>query len=178
MQGPVLRNDPSVRRTPPKKYFFLKSRESPSDHFKPFPLFTTEDGQAQTCLRYHLLAQTQRYIHKIPVHTQPAGKKEHILERRDLVLTIENDVGVCHHTDSDTLYAVGGGNTGRTSRVTTNFIPYYFDKKYRREDTPVCMHTCTNVRMCVCMYVYVCMRITAQSGLVMYVCMYVCIFIK
>ena len=30
----------------------------------------------------------------------------------------------------------GGGNTGAAS-VTTNFIPYYLDKKYRREDTPV-----------------------------------------
>ena len=30
----------------------------------------------------------------------------------------------------------GGGNIGAAS-VTTNFIPYYLDKKYRREDTPV-----------------------------------------
>ena len=49
----------------------------------------------------------------------------------------ENGIGVYHHTDSDALYAVGGGNTGPTSSVTTNLIPYYLDKKYRREDTPV-----------------------------------------
>ena len=42
-----------------------------------------------------------------------------------------------HRTDSDALHAVGGGNTGPASSVTTNFIPYYLDKKYRREDTPV-----------------------------------------
>ena len=42
-----------------------------------------------------------------------------------------------HRTDSDALYAVGGGNTGPASSVTTNFIPYYLGKKYRREDTPV-----------------------------------------
>ena len=42
-----------------------------------------------------------------------------------------------HRTDSDALYAVGGGNTGPASSVTTNFTPYYLDKKYRREDTPV-----------------------------------------
>ena len=41
-----------------------------------------------------------------------------------------------HRTDSDALYAVGGGNTGPASSVTTNFTPYYLDKKYRREDTP------------------------------------------
>ena len=43
-----------------------------------------------------------------------------------------------HRTDSDALYAVGGGNTGPASSVTTNFTPYYLDKKHRREDTPVC----------------------------------------
>ena len=37
--------------------------------------------------------------------------------------------------DSNALYAVGGGNTDLVSSVTTNFIPYYLDKKYRREDT-------------------------------------------
>ena len=42
-----------------------------------------------------------------------------------------------HRTDSDALYAVGGGNTGPASSVTTNFTPYYLDKKHRREDTPV-----------------------------------------
>ena len=42
-----------------------------------------------------------------------------------------------HRTDSDALYAVGGGNTDPASSVTTNFTPYYLDKKYRREDTPV-----------------------------------------
>ena len=42
-----------------------------------------------------------------------------------------------HRTDSDALYAVGGGNTGPASSETTNFTPYYLDKKYRREDTPV-----------------------------------------
>ena len=41
-----------------------------------------------------------------------------------------------HRTDSDALYAVGGGNTGPASSVTTNFTPNYLDKKYRREDTP------------------------------------------
>ena len=41
-----------------------------------------------------------------------------------------------HRTDSDALYAVGGGNTGPASSVTTNFTPYYLDKKHRREDTP------------------------------------------
>ena len=42
-----------------------------------------------------------------------------------------------HRTDSDALYAVGGGNTGPASSVTTNFTPYYhLDLKYRREDTP------------------------------------------
>ena len=54
-----------------------------------------------------------------------------------LVPTTRNGIGVCHHTDSDALYAVGGGNTDLASSVTTNFIPYYLDKKYRREDTPV-----------------------------------------
>ena len=53
-----------------------------------------------------------------------------------LVPTTENGIGVRHHTDSDALYAVGGGNTGLASSVTTSFIPYYLDKKYRREDTP------------------------------------------
>ena len=48
-----------------------------------------------------------------------------------------------HRTDSDALYAVGGGNTGPASSVTTNFIPYYFDKKHRREDTPVSVQ-CTS----------------------------------
>ena len=52
-------------------------------------------------------------------------------------LNTGNGIGVRHHTDSDALYAVGGGNTGLASSVTTNFIPYYLDKKYRREDTPV-----------------------------------------
>ena len=42
-----------------------------------------------------------------------------------------------HRTDSDALYAVGGGNTGPASSVTTNFTPYYLDKNYRCEDTPV-----------------------------------------
>ena len=42
-----------------------------------------------------------------------------------------------HRTDSDALYAVGGGNTGPASSVTTDFTPYYLDKKHRREDTPV-----------------------------------------
>ena len=42
-----------------------------------------------------------------------------------------------HRTDSDALYAVRGGNTGPASSVTTNFTPYYLDKKHRREDTPV-----------------------------------------
>ena len=42
-----------------------------------------------------------------------------------------------HRTDSDALYAVGGGNTGPASSVTTNFTPYYLDKKHRREGTPV-----------------------------------------
>ena len=42
-----------------------------------------------------------------------------------------------HRTDSDALYAVGGGNTGPASSVTTNFTPNYLDKKHRREDTPV-----------------------------------------
>ena len=42
-----------------------------------------------------------------------------------------------HRTDSDALSAVGGGNTGPASSVTTNFTPYYLDKKHRREDTPV-----------------------------------------
>ena len=42
-----------------------------------------------------------------------------------------------HRTDSDALYAVGGGTTGPASSVTTNFTPYYLDKKHRREDTPV-----------------------------------------
>ena len=42
-----------------------------------------------------------------------------------------------HRADSDALYAVGGGNTGPASSVTTNFTPYYLDEKYRREDTPV-----------------------------------------
>ena len=42
-----------------------------------------------------------------------------------------------HRTDSDALYAAGGGNTGPASSVTTNFTPYYLDKKHRREDTPV-----------------------------------------
>ena len=42
-----------------------------------------------------------------------------------------------NRTDSDALYAVGGGNTGPASSVTTNFTPYYLDKKHRREDTPV-----------------------------------------
>ena len=42
-----------------------------------------------------------------------------------------------HRTNSDALYAVGGGNTGPASSVTTNFTPYYLDKKHRREDTPV-----------------------------------------
>ena len=42
-----------------------------------------------------------------------------------------------HRTDSDALYAVGGGSTGPASSVTTNFTPYYLDKKHRREDTPV-----------------------------------------
>ena len=42
-----------------------------------------------------------------------------------------------HRTDSDALYAVGGGNTGPASSVTTNFTPYYLDKKHRHEDTPV-----------------------------------------
>ena len=42
-----------------------------------------------------------------------------------------------HRTDSDALYAMGGGNTGPASSVTTNFTPYYLDKKHRREDTPV-----------------------------------------
>ena len=42
-----------------------------------------------------------------------------------------------HRTDSDALYAVGGGNTGPASSVTTNFTPHYLDKKHRREDTPV-----------------------------------------
>ena len=42
-----------------------------------------------------------------------------------------------HRTDPDALYAVGGGNTGPASSVTTNFTPYYLDKKHRREDTPV-----------------------------------------
>ena len=42
-----------------------------------------------------------------------------------------------HRTDSDALYAVGGGNTGPASSVTTNFTPYYLDKKHRRQDTPV-----------------------------------------
>ena len=42
-----------------------------------------------------------------------------------------------HRTDSDALYAAGGGNTGPASSVTTNFTPYYLNKKYRREDTPV-----------------------------------------
>ena len=41
-----------------------------------------------------------------------------------------------HRTDSDALYAVGGGDTGPASSVTTNFTPYYLDKKHRREDTP------------------------------------------
>ena len=41
-----------------------------------------------------------------------------------------------HRTDSDALYAVGGGNTGPASSVTTNFTPYYLDKKHRHEDTP------------------------------------------
>ena len=41
-----------------------------------------------------------------------------------------------HRTDSDALYAVGGGNTGPASSVTTSFTPYYLDKKHRREDTP------------------------------------------
>ena len=41
------------------------------------------------------------------------------------------------YRDSDALYAVGGGNTGPASSVTTNFTPYYLEKKYRREDTPV-----------------------------------------
>ena len=45
-----------------------------------------------------------------------------------------------HRTDSDALYAVGGGNTGPASSVTTNFTPYYLDKKHRREDTPVFVH--------------------------------------
>ena len=39
--------------------------------------------------------------------------------------------------DSDALYAVGDGNTGPASSVTINFILYYLDKKYRREDTPI-----------------------------------------
>ena len=42
-----------------------------------------------------------------------------------------------HRTDSDALYAVGGGNTGPASSVTTSFTPCYLDKKHRREDTPV-----------------------------------------
>ena len=42
-----------------------------------------------------------------------------------------------HRTDSDALYAVGGGNTGPGSSVTTNFTPYYLDKRHRLEDTPV-----------------------------------------
>ena len=41
-----------------------------------------------------------------------------------------------HRTDSDALYAVGGGNTGPASSVTTNFTQYYLDEKHRREDTP------------------------------------------
>ena len=41
-----------------------------------------------------------------------------------------------HRTDSNALYVVGGGNTGPASSVPTNVIPYYLDKKYRREDTP------------------------------------------
>ena len=49
-----------------------------------------------------------------------------------------------HHTDSDALYAVGGGNTGPASSVTTNFTPYYLDKKHRREDTPVLTSTGDN----------------------------------
>ena len=53
-----------------------------------------------------------------------------------LVPTTENGIGVRHHTDSHALYAVGGGNTGLASSVTTNFILYYLDKNYRREDTP------------------------------------------
>ena len=50
-----------------------------------------------------------------------------------------------HRTDSDALYAVGGGNTGPASSVTTIFTPYYLDKKHRREDTPV-YHAAYNIQ--------------------------------
>ena len=54
-----------------------------------------------------------------------------LLKRRVLLVpTAENGFGVCHHTDSDAFYAVGGGNTDLASSVTTNFIPYYLNKKY------------------------------------------------
>ena len=66
-----------------------------------------------------------------------------------------------HRTDSDALYAVGGGrmlrrsrciqifslNTGPASIVTTTFTPYYLDTKHRREDTPVFFCASVNASM-------------------------------
>ena len=44
-------NDHGGRRASQKGRFVLRSRESPSDHFKHFSLSATEGGQAQTCWR-------------------------------------------------------------------------------------------------------------------------------
>ena len=36
---------------------------------------------------------------------------------------LRGTIGVCHPTGSGAFYAVGAGNTGLASRLTTNFIP-------------------------------------------------------
>ena len=71
-----------------------------------------------------------------------------------------------HRTDSDALYAVGGGNTGPASSVTTNFTPYYLDKKHRREDTPEYQVFVKHTKL-YCFFLYGCISTQLQHPVVM-----------
>ena len=150
MQGRGLQNDYGGRRIPPKETLYSKESRDPIRLLQIISVFhnrgwtsanpfETPLTRPNTTDAFMLLVHCTLYT---PNRRARSSISYELKERRVLLVsTIENGIGVCHYTDSDAFYAVVSGNTGFASSVTTSFVPYYLDKTYRREDTPVLKQT-------------------------------------